>query len=179
MLVVIAGPGGVGKDTVAQMLCAQDHRFVVSRSWTTRQRRPREAADAYVFVSRGEFEQRIAEDGFLEFAEYHGNLYGTPTPDPSEPRHLILVIETQGARNVLERHPETVVVVLGPPSAEVLEQRLRARGDDDEHVRRRLQAAADELQAGAALTDLYVVNDDLTRVVGEVRRILEDRLSLP
>jgi guanylate kinase len=177
LLIVIAGPGGVGKDTVAQKLCEQDPRFVISRSWTTRQRRPGEAADAYVFATRREFEDRVAANGFLEWAEYHGNLYGTPTPDPDDDRHLILVIETQGAANILERFPETVAVIIRPPSAEVLLARLRARGDDDEHVKRRLEAAAHELDAGAALTDLYVVNDDLNQAVEDLGRILEGRLS--
>ena len=89
----------------------------------------------------------------------------------------MLVIETQGARNVLQAHPDAVAILIRPPSAEVLEARLRGRGDDDEHVLRRLQAAADELKAGVALTDQIVVNDDLTQAVAEVRRILENRLS--
>lgn len=177
MLVVIAGPGGVGKDTVAQRLCEVDPRFVVSRSWTTRRRRPGEAEDAYVFVDLPTFHARVDAGGFLEWAEYHGNLYGTPTPDPNDDRHVVLVIETQGAANVLNLHPDTVVVLLGPPSVEVLEARLRARGDDDEHVVRRLEAATHELEAGAALTDLYVVNDDLNQAVADLRRILEGRLS--
>jgi guanylate kinase len=177
LLVVIAGPGGVGKDTVAQTLCAQDPRFVVSRSWTTRKPRPGEDPQAYTFVDRDTFEQRIRADGFLEWAEYHGNLYGTPAPESGDPRHLVLVIETQGAQKVLNYHPETPVILIAPPSAEVLEARLRGRGDDDEHVRRRLQAATDELEAGLKLTDQIVVNDDLNRAVGEVRRILVDRLS--
>ena len=178
MLVVIAGPGGVGKDTLARQLCADDPRFVVSRSWTTRAPRPGESADAYTYVDRAAFEERIAAGGFLEWAEYHGNLYGTPTPDPDDPRHLVLVIETQGAEQVLKLAPQdgVVVILLQPPSAEILEARLRERGDDDESVQRRLAAAAQEIEHGLALTDDLVVNDDLTQAVADVRRILEGRL---
>jgi guanylate kinase len=158
-------------------LCAEDDRFVLSRSWTTRSPRPNEGPNAYTFVDRAAFEKHVADDGFLEWAEYHGNLYGTPVPDPADPRHAVLVIETQGARNVLQRHPDTTLIVVAPPSEEVLEARLRGRGDDDEHVRRRLRAAADELEAGLALSGHIVVNDDLTRAVADVRRILENRLS--
>lgn len=98
-------------------------------------------------------------------------------PDPADPRHVVLVIETQGARNILEAHPDVTAILIRPPSAEVLEARLRGRGDDDEHVLRRLQAAAHELEAGLALTDQIVINDDLTTAVRDVRRILENRLS--
>jgi guanylate kinase len=158
-------------------LCAEDDRFVLSRSWTTRSPRAGEGPNAYTFVDRPTFEKHIADGGFLEWAEYHGNLYGTPMPDPDDPRHVVLVIETQGARNILERFPEATAILIRPPSAEELEARLRGRGDDDEHVLRRLQAAAHELEAGLALTDQIVINDDLTQAVAEVRRILENRLS--
>jgi guanylate kinase len=159
------------------LLCAEDDRFVLSRSWTTRAPRSGEGPNAYTFVDRATFEQNIANGGFVEWAEYHGNLYGTPVPDPKDPRHLVLVIETKGARNIVDRFPDASVIVIVPPSVEELEARLRRRGDDEEHVVRRLQAAKDELEAGLALTDQFVVNDDLTQAVAEVRRILANRLS--
>ena len=150
---------------------------MLSRSWTTRAPRAGEGPNAYTFVDRATFEAHAANGDFLEWAEYHGNLYGTPLPEPTDERHVVLVIETQGARNIVERFPDSALIVIAPPSEEVLEARLRGRGDDDEHVRRRLQAAADELEAGLALTDQIVINDDLTQAVAEVRRILENRLS--
>lgn len=178
LLVVIAGPGGVGKDTVAQRVCEQDPRFVVSRSWTTRTRRPGDPADAYTFVDRPTFQARIRAGGFLEWTEYHGNLYGTPTLDPDDDRHVILTIETKGARHVLEHHQgEVFMILLKFPSAESQAERMRSRGDDEESIARRVAGASAELDEGRALAHMIVVNDDVNRAVGEVRRILEGRLS--
>jgi guanylate kinase len=177
LLVVIAAPGGYGKDTVAQRLCEEDPRFVVSRSWTTRAPRAGEPPDTYTYVDRGTFARRIAENGFLEWAEYHGNLYGTPTPDPTDPRHLVLTIEIQGALKVLEMDPDAFMILLEVPDPEVQKERMRQRGDDEESIRRRAEAAFAELAEGRKIAHATVVNDDLTRAVAEVRRILEVRLS--
>ena len=175
---MISGPGGVGKDTVAKLLCAEDDRFVLSRSWTTRAPRSGEGPDAYHFTSREDFEARIAADGFLEWAEYHGNLYGTPVPDPDDKRHLVLVIEVQGARQILERYPaEAFMILLTAPSEEVQAARLRGRGDDELAVQRRVVAALEEVADGRGIAHATVVNDDLDTAVSEVRRILEGRLS--
>ncbi|MDP1793794.1 MAG: hypothetical protein Q8K63_06610 [Acidimicrobiales bacterium] len=178
MIVVIAGPGGVGKDTISEALCAEDDRFVLSRSWTTRLPRSGEGPNAYTFVDRDTFERRIAAGGFLEWAEYHGNLYGTPTPDLDDLRHLVLNIEIQGARQILTTfEADAFMILLEPPSEAVLAQRLRNRGDDDEAVARRVAAAYAELAEGRAIAHAVVVNDDLTQAIGQVRRILEGRLS--
>ncbi len=178
MIVVIAGPGGVGKDTISEALCAEDDRFVLSRSWTTRRPRTGEGPNAYTFVDRPSFERRIADAGFLEWAEYHGNFYGTPRPDANDPRHLVLNIEIQGARQIREMFPaEAFMILLEPPSEEILITRLRARGDDEDAVQRRAAVAFAELAEGRQIADAVVVNDDLTRAIGQVRRILEGRLS--
>lgn len=178
LIVVIAGPGGVGKDTISEALCAEDDRFVLSRSWTTRSPRDGEGPNAYTFVDRATFERRIAEDGFLEWAEYHGNLYGTPKPDPADARHLVLNIELQGARQIIDMFPEDAfLVLLEPPSKDVLTARLRGRGDAEADVQRRVAAAFEELAEGRQIAHAVVVNDELTRTIGQVRRILEGRLS--
>ncbi|MDQ3757533.1 MAG: guanylate kinase [Actinomycetota bacterium] len=171
-LFVVSGPGGAGKNTIVDRLLADDPTLWESRSWTTRARRPNEPEGAYTFVDRPTFERRIAEGGFLEWAEYVGNLYGTPLPEPPPGCDVILVIEVQGARQVLERVPDAVMILVVPPSRAVQEERLRARGDTDEHVAKRLAVAAEEERVGRELAHHLVVNDDLAGAVREVAGIL-------
>lgn len=154
----------------------------LSRSWTTRARRPGESADAYHFVDRDDFVRHIEGDGFLEWNHFAGNdhLYGTPRPDPPAGRDVVLEIDVNGARQVKQRVEGAVAILLVPPSTEELERRLRARGDDDDHVARRLALARREIEEGHELADHVVVNDDLSRAVTEVAGILHRyRASTP
>jgi len=144
----------------------------VSRSWTTRPQRPGEPDDAYAFVDRDEFEMRAAEGGFLEHAEYLGNLYGTPLEAPPPGCDVVIVIEVQGARQVLDRVPGAVMILVVPPSRVQQRARLEARGDPDQHVERRLAKAEEEEVEGRRLAHHVVVNDDLERAVEEVAGIL-------
>ena len=99
-------------------------------------------------------------------------------PDPADPRHLVLNIELQGASQIVDRFgQDTFLLLLEPPSIEELEGRLRGRGDSEDALQRRLAAALEELAEGRKIAHATVVNDDLSRAVTEVRRILEDRLS--
>ena len=169
---VVSGPGGVGKDTIVGRLVASDPHLWPSRSWTTRPQRPGEPDDAYTFVDRDHFERLIALGGFLEHAEYLGNLYGTPTPTPPPGADVVLVIEVQGARQVLDRVPDAVMILIVPPSAEHQRARLEGRGDPAEHVERRVAEAGQEEAEGRLLAHHVVVNDDLGRAVAEVAGIL-------
>jgi len=170
---VVSGPGGVGKDTIVGRLVAADPHLWPSRSWTTRTQRPGEPDDAYTFVDRERFEHLVASGGFLEHAEYLGNLYGTPTPTPPPGADVVLVIEVQGARQVLDLIPDAVMILIVPPSAEHQRARLERRGDSSDHVARRVAKAAEEEADGRRLAHHVVVNDDLDRAVAEVAGILE------
>ncbi len=173
----MSGPGGVGKDTIVRRLLDGDGRLWLSRSWTTRAQRPGEADDAYTFVDAPAFERRIAAGGFLEWARYLDHYYGTPTPDPPAGCDVVLVIEVQGARQVLERVPGAVMILIVPPSRADQRARLEARGDGPDQVARRLAKAVEEEAEGRRLAHHVVVNDDLDRAVAEVAGILASHRS--
>ena len=175
MIFVIFGGGGVGKGTLAARLEAADPNLWLSRSWTTRARRPGEPENAYVFVDRAAFHQRIADGGFLEWVEYlPGQWSGTPWPPAAPPgADILLEIDPVGAANVKSLVPDAALILIVPPSRHVQEQRLRGRGDPPEKIARRLAMAEEEEQMGRELADHVVVNDDLDRAVAEVAGILD------
>ncbi len=173
LVVVLIGPGGVGKGTVARRLLELDHRLWLSRSWTTRAPRPTENGTEYFFVTREEFEAAIARDYFYEWAQFHGNLYGTPRPQPPEDRDVLLEIEVDGARQVRARDASAVIFLLTAPTMQLLENRLRGRGDHEEHIARRLESTRQEVAAGREVADFEVVNDDVERASREILSILE------
>jgi guanylate kinase len=175
LIFVVSGPGGVGKGTIVEALVQRDPTLWLSRSWTTRSRRTGEPVDAYVFATSDEFEDRIAAGGFVEWTEFLGNYYGTPTPDPEavSGRDVVLEIELDGAQQVKQLHPDAVLIFVLPPSRAEQERRLRGRGDPGDKVLARLRKAELEEPIGRDIADHVIVNDDLDRTVGELRSIID------
>jgi len=172
---VIVGPGGTGKGALVQKLVEQDPQLWLSRSWTTRPRRPNEPEQAYVWVDRARFEDARSAGAFLETNEFLGQLYGTPVPAPPAGRDLVLEIDVNGAEQVRSRHPDAVVVLLVPPSESEQLARLSGRGEDPDAARARLELGRQEVARGRRLADHEVVNDDLERAVAEVAGIIARR----
>jgi guanylate kinase len=173
-IAVLIGPGGVGKGTLARQLVEADDALWLSKSWTTRQVRDTEDGSEYHFVDRETFARAIERDEFLEWAEFHGNLYGTPRPQAPEGAEVLLEIEVQGAEQVVARAPSSVVFLIVAPSMEHLETRLRGRGDSDDHVTKRLSSAPEEMARGQKIAQYVIVNDDVERSSGEILSILEE-----
>lgn len=170
---VLSGPGGVGKGTVARVLIDVVDNLWLSKSWTTRDPRPGETADAYHFVTRGEFIEHVESDGFVEWAEFLGNMYGTPVPAPPPGHDVLLEIDVQGARQVSERDGDAILIFLDAPSPEVQRERLVYRGDTDEKVQDRLTKAAEERDAGTELGAQIVINDVLDDTVVALAALIE------
>lgn len=179
LLVVYAGASGVGKGTIMKRLLAQNPNFRLSISATTRA--PREGEQdgrEYYFVTREHFEQMIAEDGFLEHAEYVGNCYGTPKAPVFEMLEqgidVFLEIEIKGFLQIREAYPECVSIFIIPPSYEELRLRLIGRGTESpEVIAERLRTAEQEMKH-QHLFDYVVVNDDVDRAADEVLSIIAD-----
>ncbi len=168
-LIVLSGPGGVGKSTIVKEL-KQHPDFYFSVSATTRAPRPGEIdGEAYHFVAEDEFDEMISNGEFLEWAEFAGARYGTPSNPVDEAlamgKHVLLEIEIAGARQVRNKRSEALLVFLEPPSFSELEERIRGRAtDSEERVQARLALAREEM-AAAGEFDHRVVNHRVEEVV--------------
>ena len=149
----------------------------LSRSYTTRAPRPGEPEDAYFFVDRAEFELLVEQGRFLEWAEFLGELYGTPWPDPPAGRDVVLEIDLQGAEQVRSRHRDATVILLLPPSEEIQADRLRGRGEDLATIEARLAIGREEVARGSRIADAVVVNGDVDQAVSQVAGIVEAKRS--
>jgi len=174
---IISGPSGVGKSTVLKALMERRANIYFSVSATTRDPRPGEENGVhYHFVDKATFQEWIAQDQFLEHAEYVGNCYGTPKKFVDAAmdagQDVILDIEVQGAGQVVAKRPETVRIFIAPPSWKELERRLTARGTDSpEKIRQRLDRAKVEF-ATAHTYDYFVINDTVENAVREMDAIM-------
>lgn len=179
---VLSAPSGAGKTTIANRLRERRHDVAFSVSATTRSPREGERDGVhYHFVSADEFRRMIAADELIEWAEVHGNFYGTLLREVDGARargeFLLLDIDVQGAAQIRDKVPDAALVFILPPSGEVLVQRLVGRGSDAaEVVARRLRNARDEIRQ-APRFDYVVVNDDLDAAVGDVEAIMDGRMD--
>ena len=173
MIVVVSGPGGVGKGTVVARLLERDPQLWLSRSWTTRAPRPGEAPDAYVFATREAFEERIASGGFLEWVEFLDYLQGSPVPEAPDGMDVVFEIDVHGASQIRAQHPDAVLVFIDAPSREEQAARLHGRGDHPERVAQRLAKAEEEVEVARRLGSTVLINDDLETTVAELAAIIE------
>ena len=125
-----------------------------------------------MFTTREAFEARIAEGGFLEWTDFLGSYYGTPTPSAPPGTDVVLEIEVDGAQQIRRRHPDALLIFVLPPTREEQERRLRERGDAPDKVAARLRKAEDEEPVGKSISDYVVVNDHLDRTVDELVEII-------
>lgn len=184
ILMVISGFSGAGKGTIVKKLISTYDNYALSISMTTRQPREGETNGVeYFFSTKEEFEEKIAADGLVEYANYCGNYYGTPREyvetKLSEGKDVILEIEIQGALKIKEKFPDSLLLFVTPPSADELKRRLEGRGTEtSEVIAKRLARAAEESE-GIEAYDYIIVNDDLDVCVEELHSIVNAARRAP
>lgn len=178
MLIILSGPSGSGKDTILAPLAKREQNVQLSISMTTREARVGEIDGVhYYFVDRAEFEEKIADNEILEYAEYSGNYYGTPKAPVDmwldEGKNVILKIEVKGAENIRRLYPDAVSIFILPPSMQILEERLRNRESETEaSLQSRLAIARDEIKRSDEY-DYIVVNDVVDDAVNDICSIIQ------
>ena len=176
-LFVIIGPSGVGKGTIVSRLLSIYKKVWLSVSSTTRKPRAGEIhGEHYFFTAREDFNQLIASGGFLEWAEFAGNFYGTPVDAVQtkikEGRTVLLEIELEGARQVKKSYENAFMIFIAPPDFNELEKRIRGRATDSEmSIKKRLERAQEELKAKEEF-DAIVINNDLEKAVKDVALVM-------
>lgn len=179
-LYIISAPSGAGKTSLVRELLAREPSLTLSVSHTTRARRPGEEHGVhYYFVDPEQFQGMVSQGAFLEHARVFDNYYGTSKAAVTELLHngrdVVLEIDWQGARQVHGLFPGAVTIYILPPSREVLEQRLRARGQDSEAIiARRMQEAREDISHYTEY-DFLLVNDDFGQAVADLQSIIHTR----
>lgn len=184
ILIVLSGFSGAGKGTLVKKLLETYDNYALSVSMTTRAPRDGEQDGVhYFFSTREQFEEKIQENGFIEYAQYCDNYYGTPKAYVEEQlsagRDVILEIEIQGALQIKKIFPESLLLFVTPPTAAELERRLKSRGTEtDEVIAKRLARASEESE-GIEAYDYIVVNDNLETCVEELHQIVKAARAVP
>ena len=180
MVIIISGPSGVGKSTICRGL-AEREDIIVSVSETTRPKGENEVDGRdYWFISKEQFEERKERDGFLEYAEVFDNFYGTPRNRVEKAlgqgKTVVLEIDVQGALQVKQSYPDAVMIFILPPTQGYLANRMtgRARGEDDDIARKRLNSAGAEIAAALQHYDHMVINADVQQAIEEIRQIIDN-----
>jgi len=174
---VVSGPSGAGKTTMLRRVLERDERLQFSVSHTTRKPRPGEVdGEDYYFVDPAAFRELIEANAFLEWAEYQGNLYGTSLHAVEEAlaqgRDVLIEVEVKGARQIRERLPDSISVIVLPPSFDTLGERLRQRASDSEEViEKRLQIALEEMREAEDYS-YVLINEHLDRAVDDLERVI-------
>ena len=178
VLIVLSGFSGAGKGTIVKKLLSTYDNYALSISMTTRSPRPgEEHGREYFFVEKEVFEEHIAKDELVEYAQYVGNYYGTPKAYVEEQlangKDVILEIEIQGALKIKERFPQALLLFVTTKSAEVLRDRLVGRGTETQEVINNRLARAVEESEGIGKYEYIIVNDDLDACVEETHTIIQ------
>ncbi len=176
MLVVLSGPSGVGKGTIAKKLVAENDNFVLSVSCTTRKPRKGEVdGKDYFFIDKNSFLEKINNGGFLEYSEHFENYYGTPKDfvlGQLDKKDVMLEIDVNGGLNVRKNFPNALLIMILPPSVEEVRKRLLKRNTETaEKIELRMQRMQFELEK-RTLYDYAVVNDDLDKTVEKINQII-------
>ena len=181
MMVILSAPSGAGKDTVFKEISRTRSDVCESMSATTREPRAGETDGVnYYFLTQSEFEKKIENNEFLEYASYNNCYYGTPASTVlklvEEGKICFLIIERKGAQKIMKSYPEAVSIFLMPPDMETLEKRLKKRNtDSEEAIISRLKIAEEEIKSASEF-DYIVINNELEKAVDEINEILSTEL---
>lgn len=184
ILIVVSGFSGAGKGTLMKQLVHSYENYALSVSMTTRSPRPgEEEGKEYFFVTREEFEEKIRQDGLVEYASYCDNYYGTPREyvekQLEKGKDVILEIEIQGALKIKEKFPTALLMFVMPPSVSELRKRLEGRGTESrEVIAKRLKRAAEEAE-GIEEYDFIVINDKLEECTARMHELIRAAHSAP